>query len=185
MHLLVFLHDMLLSQLFTGDGLDNEKPPTCHVISEPSHACTLNSVVCTVTSIGSQQCPPDHPNSVLDAIEHAQCGIVAKLSGRVVRVYRRKSPQPLSISEGSGNPLGTSSSLLYQSLNRNQRLREQSPGVIWCLLVRDDTGMFAEIRISAVLGREWCVCVHACTCPSERVSMDDSSVASNTHSGVS
>jgi len=37
------------------------------------------------------------PLTLLDGIEHAQCGIVAGVTGRVVRVYRRKKPQVISL----------------------------------------------------------------------------------------
>lgn len=60
--------------------------------------CTLNPAIPDATSMSTDNGSlPDHPHTFLDAIEHAQYGVVAGLTGRVVRLYRRKGPRQLQI----------------------------------------------------------------------------------------
>ncbi|XP_064399179.1 uncharacterized protein LOC135345681 isoform X2 [Halichondria panicea] len=105
----------------------------------------------TASSVQATKGLPEVPTLLLDAIEHAQCGMVGGVTGRVVRVYRRKRQQLIRTVQNDhkdNQPSTARRTLLYSNKIRGSKFT-------WCLLLCDAAGLFSEIQLPQQLESEW------------------------------
>ncbi|XP_064399197.1 DNA repair-scaffolding protein-like isoform X2 [Halichondria panicea] len=105
----------------------------------------------TASSVQATNCLPEVPTLLLDAIEHAQCGMVGRVTGRVVRVYRRKRQQLIRTVQNDHKDKQPSTA--QRTLSYSNKIRGSK--FTWCLLLCDAAGLFSEIQLPQQLESEW------------------------------